>query len=1105
VNDLVHRVCLASAGTGKTYQLTNRALGLLLRDVEPQRVLATTFTRKAAGEILNRMLSRLSKAAENEDELADLNGHLGDLDLTPGLCVRTLCHLMRHIDRLSVQTLDSFFVQLAGYCALDLGLPPGWAVADETEVSAMRLDALGRVVERAEPDELIELMRVLQRGGAGSSVYAGLERGVTDAYRVFLQSPAAAWEALKPPPGLSVAELAQRTSELRELTLPLTKAGAPDKTWAKARKQGLDAVLADHWELFLKKGLGKAVIEVAGIFSKHPIEGAAAETLAGLVEHAKRQVVLGLLARGKALHGLLTSFHDELSTIKREQRRYEFDDVPRALGGSTSATLVSETLTHRADTSVDHLLLDEFQDTSVLQARVLKPLIARVMEGSPPERSFFCVGDVKQSIYAWRQGESRLLTSLSRDYPALVETTLEINYRSCSVVLETVDKVFGQLADSPVFEGKGGDTSARQAAQDWQDSFRQPEAHDGKLPGSAHLIEVKTDAKTAAPRLRDVNRFVVRHVAGLVRDDPQRKVGILVRRKAPIAALIRGLMDEGVAASGEGGNPLTDSEAVRLALSLLTLADHPGDTVARFHVATSAFAQWFENDSGDLPPATAWSAGLRRRLLEEGYGGLLGWLQTRVATEDRFDGWDRIRFEQLVDLGFAYDGNASLRPRAFVDRVWEQSVEAPTDATVKVMTIHAAKGLEFDVVVLPDLESKLFKSTPPLLARQQDPWKDADLVIPAGPMSRLDDVLDRMTAEAKGRALQEELCVLYVAMTRAVRRLDMIVGPPVSGGQALSFAGLLRDRLLSAGDGPQGEEGASAEDAADVDLAEDGELTGREIWHHPSSVEGRTTGGGQAQPEDDVAAGPSVAAGDVGSLSLAPSRRPRWMTRRTPSGLEGGRVVRAVDLLELGGSSARGRGLLIHAWLQQVEWMDDFQASDETLLARGRRVARAEGQRLDEQELMTQLGVFRAHLQQPQVASLLARPADVKGARGVDVWRERRFAVRMADEMLLRGSFDRVVVFTQRGKPVRADVIDFKTDRVSGPAPRTSGQQGLFDSPPAGGNGPSHASSSLADRVDRYRPQMDAYRDVVTRLTGLGSKHIRCRLAFLVPDTIVDL
>ena len=123
----------ASAGTGKTFQLSNRYLTRLVDGIPPDQILATTFTRNAAAEILERVLKRLATGATADTNANDLASEIGRPDLTRADCVRLLTELTRSLHRIRVSTLDSFFVKLAGNFAQELGLPADWSIVDEAD------------------------------------------------------------------------------------------------------------------------------------------------------------------------------------------------------------------------------------------------------------------------------------------------------------------------------------------------------------------------------------------------------------------------------------------------------------------------------------------------------------------------------------------------------------------------------------------------------------------------------------------------------------------------------------------------------------------------------------------------------------------------------------------------------------------------------------------------------------------------------------------------------------------------------------------------------------------------------------------------------------
>jgi ATP-dependent exoDNAse (exonuclease V) beta subunit len=212
--DLVIR---ASAGTGKTYQLTNRFIRLLASGVPPEEILAATFTRKAAGEILERILLTLARAANDVGECTKLAEAIGVSELNPSRCVELLAQVTRRLHRLQVGTLDSFFAKLATSYSLELGLPPGWRILDDLEATRLKSDAIELLLESDADNDLVKLLRLLTKGAAARSVSELILENVNTCHEIAIETSPDAWRRV-PCPAMPLHEELRRTqSELAEL------------------------------------------------------------------------------------------------------------------------------------------------------------------------------------------------------------------------------------------------------------------------------------------------------------------------------------------------------------------------------------------------------------------------------------------------------------------------------------------------------------------------------------------------------------------------------------------------------------------------------------------------------------------------------------------------------------------------------------------------------------------------------------------------------------------------------------------------------------------------------------------------------------------------
>jgi len=1037
-----HRLIHASAGTGKTYQLSGRYLELLFQDVEPRSILATTFTRKAAGEIQDRVLERLARAAQDDGERAALGRQIGR-ELGAAEVEALLAKLTRRLDQMRVRTLDAFFVHLAKLFALELGLPPDWSIVDDAEERALQREAVARTLATTGRLELLLLLRGLQRTDASRSVEYTLLREIEQGRNAFLESHPEAWRRITPPAALNERAVTDACSRFAALELPRTKEGKPRATWSKARAAILTDVEGGDWQALAERGLVKKVAEGASDFDRVPITEEWSDLIGLFLQQAAHELIQEVVDFNAAALGWLERFEERFDELKAEERAYRFEDLPKALHPRDASQLgAREQIWYRLDGRLDHLLLDEFQDTAPVQWRILAPLAEEILADGTGTRSFFCVGDLKQSIYGFREAEPRLLAGMQHRYPVLVPKELSASHRSSQVVLDTVDRVFTRIASNEAFERQ----EHRDAARAFQGTYG---AHTAArdLPGAALLLEAMPQEQEEGDLA--VLRLAAKRARALVDEAPTATVGILLRRNEHIARMIYLLRDVGIRASGEGGNPLTDSAAVLHFLSLLHLSDHPGDSAAAFHVASSPLAAAAGlSAAGYLRERAPVAEGVRRRLAAEGYGAFAS--SFLAAVDAGYGAWDRGRFRQLVDLAHAHDERAGLRAGRFVDHVRLTRVEDPAATQVQVLTVHSAKGLEFDAVLLAELDGAFLLQRTELLTERPDP---AGLVTavsraPAEEVCRMEGTLERLWSERERRELGEALCLLYVAMTRARHRLEMLVQHrKKTADLPHSFAGVLRAAFGAFSGAADGVLWADERNASQWFAAR--------------------------EPRPEVA--------ERAAPRPAPFRPPatRPLAHRAPSASEGDGRRRTAELLRSPRSPARLRGDLVHRWLSEVEWLEDFRATDEELCARGRAFLERTGRAGADGELEAALGHLRAFLAQPHTRAELTRPG---GA--VEVWRERPFALVLPEdgaevngaEALWAGAFDRVVLHGAPGRWTRAEVLDFKTDDV--------------------------AAEALAERTEFYRPQLEGYRRVLEAITGLPRAAIAAKLLFLRADAV---
>lgn len=1054
-------VIRASAGTGKTFQLTNRLLKLLLSGAQPNSILATTFTRKAAGEILDRVLERLAKATASDAAAKRLADELGgDAKLTRKKAIELLATLLRRIDQLRISTLDAYFQKAAQSYALELGLPFGWGVLDEDQEEAVQTEAIRRVLRESPPSDVVHLMHLLDKGSTSWKVASQIRATVNATRSVFLRCAEGAWKKIEPRKGFSEEELAEALEQLEQLEPPKKggksrakgKEGQPaeeDQRFRSALEASIAAARRGAYEYFLEKGIGQKILNGETRYYNVDIPETWLNVFQRWVEHARADFLKWLAIKNETTADLLAKFETQLLIAKRRRRRYTFDDIPRRLAETLQSEESHSRLSFRLDAGVEHLLLDEFQDTSPEQWRVLAPTARRVCASE--KGAFLCVGDVKQAIYSWRGGSSRIFAAIEAELPNTHVEHLVQSYRSSPPVIAAVNRVMEKLGD---FAGKSKDAAGIKA---WAADFQTHATAKTDLPGYVTMREAAVpqsetgDASTEKGlRLLATLDAAADLVEETLKLRPNGVIAILLRRNEPIGRMVHLLRQRGIEASEEGGSLLLDSAAVEMVMSLLQLADHPGDRVARFHLETGPLGN--ELCEALANPAE-FAATLRRNLVERGYGAFMREWAKRLAPF--CDRRDAMRLQQLVELATEYDADATLRPSDFAKFIAKKKVADAAAAQVRVMTIHQSKGLEFETVILPELEVMLQGRNPQCIAGGDhflEPATRATRYVGETHRALLPEAMQKDHEEERSQRVQDSLCLLYVAMTRAVHALHMIV-PPRKSDSNSKWSDLLRFALCD----PEKK-------------YEDGLLyaEGDPNWHRRAASEA-SHARDRAAPEAEW---PKI------TFAAPKKRTARNLARRRPSQVTQAPMFEPYAAFRASSSEATRYGAAVHYWFEQIIWgtpqSDGANAMQELA---SRSIA------LPTDDVSTWRKRFEAYCERPAVKELLDEEAFRKrfGATETLKVENEKPLVYLEESSLISGQIDRFVLELKDNRPVRAWIIDFKTDALRGGA------------------------AEQAERIAHHTPQLAAYRRGVAQTYRLPLSAVEAYLVLLEAGVVAPI
>ncbi|MCR4333399.1 MAG: UvrD-helicase domain-containing protein [Sulfuricaulis sp.] len=838
----------APAGSGKTELLTQRYLRLLSCVDHPEEIVAITFTRKAANEMRNRVLEALEKAKGSRPETPN---EAATWELAKAALARDETegwNVIASPERLRVSTIDSFCAALTRQMPMlsRLGAPP--AVMEDAEV--LYREAARELIARLESDEKVSpaIVRLLQHldndlprvegliagmlarrdqwmrhVGSGERpsrehIEAALARVIEDA----LADLRSAMPTVEVPELLALARFAAEN---------LRATGTPSEILACLDMTELPGTTTD--DLAKWRGLGSLLITAKGEWRKTvttkngfpaPSEAPNASEKArlksakdrfkvlieklsacpGLVEHlaglfdlpppryddSQWEVV-------EALYQLLLEAVKELWVVFQNRGEVDFTQVSwsalRALGTHDEPTDLALTLDYR----IQHVLIDEFQDTSLSQYELLDLLTAGWTPGDG--RSLFVVGDPMQSIYRFRQAEVGLFLRAWHQgigNVRLEPLKLKVNFRSQGGIVEWVNRAFARAF--PAQEDVAAGAVTYSPAQAYDLARAEPAV-------MLHPMLGRDDEKEAERAVDLVKQAMA--------DPSQKTIAILVRSKGHLREIAPRLRRAGLRFRAVEIEALGHRSVVQDLLALTRALVHPGD---RLSWLAALRAPWcgltladLETLAGDDQKAALWelmqdtgrlarlsadgrtrldrvrvviadcNAHRRRRPLRRLVEGTWLALGGPACAADATDLADALAYLDLLEeLEVAGD---LVELNVLAERVEDLFALPDVEATerLQLMTIHKAKGLQFHTVIVPGLGRIPRHSESPLLVWAERPNPRAravDLLLAPIRESGKDaePIFSFLRQFDDTKSRYEDGRVLYVAATRAIDRLHLL-------------------------------------------------------------------------------------------------------------------------------------------------------------------------------------------------------------------------------------------------------------------------------------------------------------------------------------------
>ncbi len=1050
----------ANAGSGKTRVLTDRVARLLLAGTAPEKILCLTYTKAAATEMQNRLLARLGKWAMLPE--ADLRAELARLGENPAAeavpdlraARRLFARAIETPGGLKVQTIHSFCAGVLRRFPIEAGVPHGFTELDDRSAALIRAEIIEDMARENAPqlDDLLSL-----HSGENLDAFLSALRGFDAA-----PDRDALWQASGLAAGDSMDDLLAQTfaggAQVIAALIPhLLKSGVNDQKAAAKLAPGdwTNPGLAELAILqdVLLTGSG-AKVPFSAKYDSFPTkavrQGPAFDLIADLailmerVASARpRSIALAHAARTLALHRFGHAFLSRFRAQKAAHGWLDFDDLIDCTARLLSENSMAQWVLFRLDGGIDHILVDEAQDTSPAQWQVIERLTDEFTSGHGARddtRSLFVVGDPKQSIYSFQGADIAVFEARRTGFAGAfdaIENPMQVlelrhSFRSSTAILSLVDQVFAGdaaqgLGDPPQHRAFRTDMPGRVDLWPPVPKPDKPEPGDWTDPVDlpAENSEITQLARAIADAIADMlGRPIFDAKRGAVRPIRAGDVLILVQRRSELfAEIIAALKAAGLPVAGADRLKLAGEMAVRDIRAVLSVLATPEDDLSLAAGLRSPLFGLSEEQLYRLAAGRKKGEYLWRRLRDSDHRGAVDLLADLMGQTGFMRPYDLIQrllirhggrerliarlgpeaqdgIDELLSQALSYEASETPSLTGFLVWLTGDDVEVRRqpgsagehgDGLIRVMTVHGSKGLESPIVIMPDS------------AKRRPPREGQVLTAPDGTAlwrgrsGERPEAVEDLAAHLTARQLQERKRLLYVGLTRAESWLIVAAAGETGIGEdswhAMVEAGFDRSDLTQTRlPAPWG-----------------GEIRRLSFGDWPLSA-----------PEQLRVAPVSVTAPDW--LRAAPPPMPAKRRPIAATSLGGAKVIAGGDGDGDGdaGAAAMLFGTRLHLLLEHLPGRDGADWPD---IARD-VLADAEGGLPEPAALAHLLDEARAVLSAPDLAEVFALPD------AAEVFAELDLAAPVAGVGMVWGKLDRLVITKDR-----VLAVDYKSNRDVPAAP----------------------------------------------------------------------
>ena len=778
----------ASAGSGKTFTLTVEYIKLLIKNPQAYRnTLAVTFTNKATAEMKQRILSQLYGIWRGlEDSKVYFDAICKDPDINPAIVPEraglALQNILNNYTYFRVGTIDSFFQCVLRNLARELELTANLHVGlNDKQVEEQ---AVNQLIESLQSNDLLlqwllkYIMDTINEDKSWNVIWQIKKFGLTifrdyykekskelkavfdkkdffekytkilrderdDAAKCMKQIGDSFFEAIKAE-GLNVNDFANKEKGICSFFSKLKEEQFSNDIITKTVKNAKE----DSSKWYTKDNPKKEQIHAL-------VETKLRNILITATEEQPRQwrryqsAVLTL--RHLSQLRLLGSIEAKVRNLNKEANRFLLSDTQQFL----SALICDDDspfIFEKIGSQLEHIMIDEFQDTSTIQWKNFKVLLNEIMSHNS---SSLIVGDVKQSIYRWRSGDWRLLANIKDEFAngeqRIHEESLRMNHRSCVNVIEFNNEFFKEAAqaeDVSVYE-------------DVKQEYPDNKPHDGRVDillfPSPDYVQHTLDEVTA-------------HISELLSQGVKSKdIAILLRSNSNIALVANHLMNAlpDVNLVSDEAFRLDASPAVEIIIQALRLLTHPNDLITRAFLAKA-----YSGDlKGNLPDE------FEPHLLQMPLYDLTERLYIifNLQSMESQSGYLCAFYDQVISFASEKSSDVYAFLKEWDTTLCAKTIQCPDVDGIRLISIHKSKGLEFDHVIIPFCDWKLELSDILWCV----PTEGEFAQLPLAPIDYSEKGMKGTIYEKDYNTEHQQLVVdnlnmLYVAFTRAVKSLYVI-------------------------------------------------------------------------------------------------------------------------------------------------------------------------------------------------------------------------------------------------------------------------------------------------------------------------------------------